>query len=256
MDNNSPEIKIMCIGDSITFGHRFPGSYRKFFYHNLISKGHKIKMVGAQGNKIEKYYYNKDNPSKYFEYQDDNSGFSAYTICAHKNRKGLLEILKKNECLKLNPDIIILLIGTNNVMDNVDFDLTINNFISLMEYILNNTSKNCIIFVNTILDMDPNHKTNYTWFNNYRNGNIDDAQVKINVNNNVKKFNNKIREIINNYKNKNYNIRIEDLNHIIKDFDNLMVDGVHPNNNGYEKIGEFWTEIIDKYLKEINNHKI
>ena len=54
MDNNSPEIKIMCIGDSITFGHRFPGSYRKFFYHNLISKGYKIKMVGAQGNKIEK----------------------------------------------------------------------------------------------------------------------------------------------------------------------------------------------------------
>ena len=32
-----------------------------------------------------------------------------------------------------------------------------------------------------------------------------------------------------------------------------MVDGVHPNNNGYEKIGEFWTEIIDKYLKEIND---
>ena len=138
-------------------------------------------------------------------------------------------------------------------MDNVDFDLTINNFISLMEYILNNTSKNCIIFVNTILDMEPNHEANYTWFNNYRYGNIDDAQVKINVNNNVKKFNNKIKEIIDNYKKKNYNIKIEDLNPVIKDFESLMVDGVHPNNNGYKKIGEFWTEIIDNYLKEIND---
>lgn len=251
MLNNSQKIKIMCMGDSITFGHRVPGSYRKFLYHNLISKGYKIKMVGAQNNKFEKYYYNNDNPSDYFEYQDDNSGFSAYTICAHKNRKGLLEKLKETKCLNLKPDIIILLIGTNNVMDNIDFDLTINNFISLIEYILNNMNKNSILFINTIPDMDPNHETNYNWFPYYRKDNIDDIEVKNDVNNNVKKYNNKIKEIIEDYRNKNYNIRIEDLNPIIKDLDNLFIDGIHPNNNGYKIIGEFWTEIIDKYLKEI-----
>ena len=251
MLNNSQKIKIMCMGDSITFGYRVPGSYRKFLYHNLISKGYKIKMVGAQNNKFEKYYYNNDNPSDYFEYQDDNSGFSAYTICAHKNRKGLLEKLKETKCLNLKPDIIILLIGTNNVMDNIDFDLTINNFISLIEYILNNMNKNSILFINTIPDMDPNHETNYNWFPYYRKENIDDIEVKNDVNNNVKKYNNKIKEIIEDYRNKNYNIRIEDLNPIIKDLDNLFIDGIHPNNNGYKIIGEFWTEIIDKYLKEI-----
>ena len=162
-----------------------------------------------------------------------------------------MEALKEKKCLKLNPDIIILLIGTNNVMDNIDFDLTISNFISLIEYILNNINKNCILFVNTILDMDPNHEINYNWFNNYRTDNIDDVEVKNKVNNNVIKFNNKIREIIEDYRNKNYNIRIEDLNPVIKDFENLFIDGVHPNDNGYKKIGEFWTEIIDKYLKEI-----
>ena len=253
MLNNSQKIKIMCMGDSITFGYRVPGSYRKFLYHNLISKGYKIKMVGAQNNKFEKYYYNNDNPSDYFEYQDDNSGFSAYTICAHKDRKGLLEKLKETNCLNLKPDIIILLIGTNNVMDNIDFDLTINNFISLIEYILNNMNKNSILFINTIPDMDPNHETNYNWFPYYRKENIDDIEVKNDVNNNVKKYNNKIKEIIEDYRNKNYNIRIEDLNPIIKDLDNLFIDGIHPNNNGYKIIGEFWTEIIDKYLKEINN---
>ena len=46
------------------------------------------------------------------------------------------------------------------------------------------------------------------------------------------------------------------LNPVIKDFDNLFVDGVHPNDKGYKKMGEFWAEIIDKYLKEINNNKI
>ena len=253
MLNNSQRIKIMCMGDSITFGYRVPGSYRKFLYHNLISKGYKIKMIGAQNNKFEKYYYNNDNPSDYFEYQDDNSGFSAYTICAHKDRKGLLEKLKETNCLNLKPDIIILLIGTNNVMDNIDFDLTINNFISLIEYILNNMNKNSILFINTIPDMNPNHETNYNWFPYYRKDNIDDIEVKNDVNNNVKKYNNKIKEIIEDYRNKNYNIRIEDSNPIIKDLDNLFIDGIHPNNNGYKIIGEFWTEIIDKYLKEINN---
>ena len=29
-------IKIMCIGDSITFGKGMPGSYRKFLYNNLV----------------------------------------------------------------------------------------------------------------------------------------------------------------------------------------------------------------------------
>ena len=253
MLNNSQKIKIMCMGDSITFGYRVPGSYRKFLYHNLISKGYKIKMVGAQNNKFEKYYYNNDNPSDYFKYQDDNSGFSAYTICAHKDRKGLLEKLKETKCLNLKPDIIILLVGTNNVMDNIDFDLTINNFISLIEYILNNMNKNSILFINTIPYMNPNHEANYNWFPYYRKDNIDDIEVKNDVNNNVKKYNNKIKEIIEDYRNKNYNIRIEDLNPIIKDLDNLFIDGIHPNNNGYKIIGEFWTEIIDKYLKEINN---
>ena len=80
-------IKIMCMGDSITYGHKMPGGYRKFLYHNLISKGYKIKMVGAKDNKIEKYYYNENNSSEYFKYQDDNCGFSAFTIKTNGKRK-------------------------------------------------------------------------------------------------------------------------------------------------------------------------
>ena len=132
MDDNS-KIKIMCIGDSITYGHGMPGSYRKFLYNNLIKKGYKIKMVGAKDNKMEKYYNNKNN-SEFFEYEDDNSGFSAFTISQYGKRKGLLEILKKNKCLKLNPNIIILQIGTNNAMDNYNFDKTIKDFIIFCSY--------------------------------------------------------------------------------------------------------------------------
>ena len=61
-------------------------------------------------------------------------------------------------------------------------------------------------------------------------------------------YNNEIKGIIEKYKNKRYRIRIEDLNSVIKDIDNLLYDGIHPNEKGCRKIGEFWSQIIDKYL--------
>ena len=61
--------------------------------------------------------------------------------------------------MKLNPDIILLLIGTNNAMDNYNFNIIIIDFISLINYFLENINKNSIIFVATIPDIDPNIKS-------------------------------------------------------------------------------------------------
>ena len=61
--------------------------------------------------------------------------------------------------MKLNPDIILLLIGINNAMDNYNFNITIIDFISLINYFLENTNKNSIIFVATIPDIVPNIKS-------------------------------------------------------------------------------------------------
>ena len=242
-------IKIMCVGDSITDGHLILGSYRKFLYHNLIQKGYKIKMVGAKDKKIEKYYDNK-NKSEYFEYENDNTGYCGYTICSFGKRKGIFETLKKKECLKLNPDIIILQIGTNNVMQNYDFNKTINDFISLIDYMLHKIPKYSIIFVATIPDMDPNKKKSPKRFQNYRKDNLDDEEVKNNVNKYVMKFNNEIKRIVEDYKNKKYNIRIGDLNPLIKDIDNLLYDGIHPTDEGYKIMANFWADNILKYLNE------
>ena len=45
---NNPEIKIMCIGDSITDGFGIEGSYRKFLYNGLTKKGYNINMIGSK----------------------------------------------------------------------------------------------------------------------------------------------------------------------------------------------------------------
>ena len=133
-------------------------------------------------------------------------------------------------------------------MDNYDFDITIKNFISLINYLVNNISKKTIIFVATIPDMNPNIKK--TWFGVYQIDNYSEDEAKNKVNDYIMKYNKKITGIIEDYKNKNYNIRIEDLNPVIKDIDNLLFDGIHPNNKGYKIMGDFWADIIDKYLTE------
>ena len=255
---NDNSVKIMCMGDSITSSHQKLGfgSYRKFLYHILTSKGYNIKMVGAKNHGIQKYYDKETNEE--FLYQDDNSGYSGYTISTYKDRKGLLEIIQQNNCLKLNPDIILLLIGTNNVMDNIDFDITMKDFVALIDYIFDNISTNTTLFIATIPDMNPNTKFTYNWFPEYRkskDGKIkyNDEEVKKMVLNNVNKYNDEIKKVIEHYQSKKYKIRLENLNHILKDIDHLLLDGVHPNSKGYKKMGEFWAEILEKYLNENKN---
>lgn len=249
----------MCLGDSITNISKIPGSYRKYLYNNLIAKGYNIKMVGDKDNNIKKYYNSKTKEN--FEYQDDNTGYSGYTIKAFGTRKGLLETLKKNQCLKIfKPDIILLLIGTNNVMENYDLNKSTKDFITLINYIFDNIKSNFFLFIGTIPDLNPNTKICFNWFKNYRyykcknNTKIkyEDSEVKKKVNNNVKNFNKKITKVVDNFRKRNYNIRIDNLNKVIKNIDKYLFDGVHPNEIGFKLMGNFWTRIIENYLNGSN----
>ena len=161
-----------------------------------------------------------------------------------------MSLFKKNkdETMNNNEEQV----NKNASSRKTDDDFTINTFIDLIEFILNNINKNTMVFVGTIPDIDPNNKIDYTWFNNYRTENVDDKEVQNIVNNYVIKFNNKMKEIIEDFRTKNQNIKVEDLNSVLKDFENLMVDGVHPNENGFKKMADFWTDIIVNYLNEIN----
>ena len=72
-------------------------------------------MVGSKQNLPVSY---KDQISgEIFLYEDDNTGYNGYAIRAFNKRKGIYELLKETNCLSLRPDIIILQIGTNNVID-------------------------------------------------------------------------------------------------------------------------------------------
>ena len=250
-------IKIMCIGDSITFGYKVPGSYRKFLYNGLTKKGHKITMVGSKKSPC-KVSYKDEITGETFEYEDVNSGYSAYAIKSYSGRNGIFETLKETDCLSEKPDIIILQIGTNNVVDKHDKNENSKDYDLLLDYILENISSNTMLFVATIPDVDPNRNEVYNWFTNHRHSddlkiNYDDNDVEKKVKDFLNFFNSDICEKVKKRNELGYkNIRVGNLNSAITDVKTQLFDGVHPNNKGYKAMGEFWVNIIDNYINEIN----
>ena len=246
-------IKIMWIGDSITDGFGNPGSYRKFLYNGLTQKGYSIDMVGSKAGWSTTY--TDETTGESFEYDDDNVGYSAYAIKAYQGRSGIYETLKETDCLSEKPDIVILQIGTNNVIDKHDSKENFEDYEILLDYILENIPSTSMLFITTIPDLDPNRKDVYSWFANYRHSDdwqstFDDDQVEKLVKAFLKNFNSEITSIAKKRNENGQNIRAADVYSAITDVKTQLKDGVHPNEIGYKSMGEYWTKIIDGYLKE------
>ena len=278
-NNNSESIKIMAIGDSITDGFGVTGSYRKYLYNELTKKGYNIDMVGSKGNN-NLVDFTDNESGEYFSYDDDNTGYSGYSIKEYPGRNGILETLKSTNCLEsCSPDIVILQIGTNNIIDNYDADKTNEDLNELIDYILDNISESSVLFVSTIPSVDPNRQEVYDWFSNYRHSadwqtNYSDEEVEENILNTLKLYNINLTSCVQKKRNSkitdNWDItasfespdekdlhgphlRNADVASVITDVKTQFVDGVHPNNIGYKLMGEYWAELLDNYLKSISS---
>jgi lysophospholipase L1-like esterase len=273
--NESDKIKIMAIGDSITDGYGVSGSYRKFLYNELTKKGYSVDMVGSKGNNFMAEYTDSETGER-FTYDDDNTGYSGYAIKEYAGRNGILENLKSTDCLaSCKPDIVILQIGTNDVIDNYDMENSGRRLQELVEYIMDNIPESSALFVTTIPDVDPNRTEVYSWFGNYRHSadwqtNYPDDVAEENIHKTVKTYNAEVTATIREMRTirilsgwdmnsggeapdesslKGPHLRNADVSSVITDVKNQLMDGVHPNNKGYKLMGEYWAEVIDSYLK-------
>lgn len=265
--DESDTIKIMCIGDSITDGYvpEYSGSYRKFIYHGLTEKGYKIDMVGSKDGGYNPTYTDPATGES-FEFDNENTGYSGYAIKAYPGRSGILETLQQTKCLQeKQPDIVTLQIGTNNIIDNHDIGESIDDLSELIDYILENTPETTAVFVTPIPPLDPNRAEVYDWFANYRHS--PDWQITYNdfeAENSVYKstwcYNTDVEELIlNTVQKKHPNVYLSRAGYELiaerNDEDprlladsSLLFDGVHPNNDGYRKMGDKWVELLDSYL--------
>ena len=65
-------IKIMPVGDSITFGMGENGGYRKYLYDTLKKDGYSVDMVGPEGS--------NSASANGITYDDNHAGYSGYQI--------------------------------------------------------------------------------------------------------------------------------------------------------------------------------
>ncbi len=227
--NKDGAIKIMPIGDSITFGYGHEGGYRKYLDYYLKDKGYtKVDMVGPEGKSSASFSFNGKNVS----YDDNHAGYSGYTIkqkypIPSWGENGLLEKLKSKDAVSsAKPDVILLIIGTNDMTANRALNECESDLHDLIDYILSTMPSDSVIYMGSIPE-----------FTAYG-GN---AQRVANYNSTVKK-------VADSYASAGKNVKFADVHGCLNGTADLQSDNLHPSAAGYEKIGKFWAGIIDDYV--------
>lgn len=245
------DVKIMSLGDSITDGYWTAGGYRKYLYHELELKGYdNIDMVGMKGSDSATFNYNGET----FTYDDNYSGYSGYAIqymTGTETRQGILETIQETDMINVcKPDIILLQIGTNDILSNYNDGIT-DRLENLVDTILSDMEENSVIYVSTIPDIDVEKVSDWFW-----------SYGEIKWNNTTEDFAKIIQEYINSYNESIYNltekmqsegkpVKFADI-HSVVDYQEDLYDGVHPNEQGYEKMGKYWSEVVDSEIKGQN----
>lgn len=105
--------KIMPFGDSITDGYNADtqGGYRIELFHNLHAAGKNVTFVGSGSN----------GPATVdgVPFPQNHEGHSGWTIAPQGGRSGI-STLVATVMPKYTPNVVLLMIGTNDAIDNYD----------------------------------------------------------------------------------------------------------------------------------------
>ncbi len=102
-DTATAPTRIMPLGDSLTSGYRVPGGYRKPLHAGLTAAGWSLDLVGSLSGEVE----GLPDP--------DHEGHNTFLI------DELLPVAAEM-VPRYEPDIVLLLIGTNDVVSQEDLD--------------------------------------------------------------------------------------------------------------------------------------
>ena len=225
------KIKIMPLGDSITYGMQDEGGYRKYLWQKLKEKGYEdIDFVGPEGKDSASFNYHGQQVT----YDDNHAGYSGYTIVDRPGGwfgklNGIMETMQNggNDYItKFAPDIILLQIGTNDI-NNGALNSCENDLHTLLDYLIEKRPKDGVIFMTTIPDLGS------SGFGGDKNADIAE-------------YNKIVKKVADEYSSKN--VIYADIHSVINASTDLS-DGVHPNAGGYEKMADYWAEQLDTFFK-------
>jgi len=248
-------VKILSLGDSITDGYWTSGAYRKYMYHDLEQMGYNIDMVGPKGSNSNTFTYNGQTVS----YDDNNAGYSGYAIqemTTKEHRSGILETIQgtwyngQNMIAAYQPDIVLLQIGTNDILSNYNDGIT-DRLENLVNVILQDLDSDSTVFVSTIPDIDA--YTRADWLGSYGinawgSTQEEKDQLMETVTGCIDTYNTSIYNLVLKMQSEGKNVQFADINSVV-DYQTDLHDGVHPNEAGYENMGNYWAGLLNDFFQ-------
>ncbi len=254
-------LKIMCVGDSITDGYIDGNNgYRKYLCYGLQQEGIAYDMVGAQNSWTNEATYNWNGIT--ITYDPAHCGHSGYAIQQYNGRSGIYEVLfgNGNQIDTYDPDMILLQIGTNDLLDarlnpvSNTGDITsttsaIERLETLVDKILESSDASDTLFLASVPYIDTEVRADwlgsYGWI-----GGIDTTNPEAlyeAVYGAVDTYNSQVKALAEEKAAAGYNVEFCDINSVV-DVKNGLYDGVHPNETGYAAMGQLWSDTLSAYI--------
>ena len=224
------QVNIACIGDSITYGVGTYSGYRYYLYEKLFDAGCKFHYVGP---------YTSSDPRLPAAYSR-HAGYSGAVIGPNNNSgsRSSYDFLPQYVTGDAGTaDIALIMLGHNNYYQNIDRDN------------IDEVYKN---FVLRIFELNPDITVYCGTMVNETQGRAPDIADGYDENG----LNALLPGIVSDLQDEGYDVRFVDLRAITdlsgENGDFSAADGVHPNEQGQEKIGNAWYNAIVGQVKEMN----
>ncbi len=204
-------VRILCIGDSITAGSggKAHGGFRGPLGEILTKAGVEftLRYDGHGGRRLELML-------------KDKRAIAQKVLTAYPN-----------------PDVILLLVGINDLIENRNtIEVTLERLGLLINELVELAPKAKIIVGNLVPNAADNPLPIY-----------DPAKTYVNSEHKVVVFNRKLPEFIKSKKSQGINVDWVDFHSRMTRED--LADGIHPNKNGYDKMATVWSEAIISAMK-------
>lgn len=253
----SDPVKIIAMGDSITHGYiNGDNGYRKYFCYDLQQNGiTNFDMVGPNNNWMDSATYDWNGTT--ITYDPAHAGYSGYAIQKIGSRQGLQETIfdttyvngdvSGNMMEVYQPDVIMLQIGTNDVLDAqlTGIGDRLEELVDkLIPYV---SGDGQVLYLASIPDIDAAKK--YDWLGAYQwtygvSYESDPEKFVATVQAAVDDYNMIVKNLVAKKQAEGAHIEFSDINSTIDISAGDLEDGVHPNEQGYAKMGQYWSNLL------------
>ncbi len=244
-------VKIMSIGDSISAGYIQANTsnhgYRKYFYHQMVQHfEYSLDMVGENDGWDATWNFCESCGELWYDV--GNTAHSGYSITSYNgvngNRTGIFETIDadgsgsaKNVVAEKSPDIVLLRIGTNDILDTYDIANIQSRLTTLVNEIYSQKSDVQLL----IMSPPPIDTSVVTWL---------PAQSTIDAS--ITSYITAIKKVVEAQQTAGKACEYIDINTLFSkqtDYTTFLDDYCHPNEAGYELMGNYLATVVDRYIR-------